>query len=234
MKYLSLLFLSLLISITCAQDYFYEQYGPYDSEIPSPAEYLGYDIGDYHTRHDRIVSYFEHLASLSDKASLIDYGKTHELRRLVILQVSSAKHLKNLDQHRFHQLEIIDPTKGFDSKDYKDHPIFVNLGYNVHGNEPSGAEAALLTAYVLIASQHPDIVNYRNNSIVFIDPCINPDGRDRHTQWANSMRGTPLVDDPMDAEHNEMWPRGRTNHYWFDLNRDWLLGVHPELSLIHI
>ncbi|MEO2099957.1 MAG: M14 family zinc carboxypeptidase, partial [Flavobacteriaceae bacterium] len=100
--------------------------------------------------------------------------------------------------------------------------------YNVHGNEPSSSEAALLAAYTLAASEHPQIQNFRENAIVFIDPTINPDGRDRHTQWANSYKGSPLVSDPMDAEHNEAWPRGRTNHYWFDLNRDWLLAINPE------
>ena len=102
------------------------------------------------------------------------------------------------------------------------------MAYNVHGNEPSSSEAALLTAYTLVASNSSEVQNYLNNSVVFIDPAINPDGRDRHTQWANQYKAISLVSDNADAEHNEMWPRGRTNHYWFDLNRDWLLAVNPE------
>ena len=86
----------------------------------------------------------------------------------------------------------------------------------------------MLAAYTLLGSTHAQINSFRENAIIFIDPTINPDGRDRHTQWANSYKGTPLVADPMDAEHNEAWPRGRTNHYWFDLNRDWLLAINPE------
>jgi len=107
-------------------------------------------------------------------------------------------------------------------------PIFVQLGYNVHGNEPSSSEAALLTAYTLVASNSPEVQLYLENAIVFIDPTINPDGRDRHAQWANQYKSNTLVSDNLDAEHNEAWPRGRTNHYWFDLNRDWLLAVNPE------
>ena len=220
----------IIVSIpTCiTQDYFYKNYGPFDPAIPSPAEFLGYNIGDYHTRHDLIVTYLEKLSTLSNRAELIDYGKTHELRRLVILQVSNEKNINNLEDHRQAHLKLIDPTANIDYNAMNEVPIFINLGYSVHGNEPSSSEAAMLTAYVMVASNHPEIAKFRNESILFIDPTINPDGRDRHTQWANSHRSSVLVKDPMDSEHNEMWPRGRTNHYWFDLSRDWLLAVHPE------
>jgi hypothetical protein len=107
-------------------------------------------------------------------------------------------------------------------------PIIVNLGYGVHGNEPSSAEAAILSAYTLVASNNDKIKRLTENSVIFIDPTINPDGRDRHSQWANQYKSINLVADSNDAEHNEAWPRGRTNHYWFDLNRDWLLGINPE------
>ena len=189
---------------------------------------MGYGIGDYHTRHDLIVAYLEALDAASDKASLIDYGKTHELRRLVILQISNEIHIANIESLRQRHLELVDPDNEVNPSTLNDLPIFVNLGYNVHGNEPSSSEAAMLAAYVMVASNHPDIEEYRQNAIVFLDPTINPDGRDRHTQWANSYRADVLNPDPIDDEHNEMWPRGRTNHYWFDLNRDWLLTVHPE------
>ena len=98
----------------------------------------------------------------------------------------------------------------------------------MHGNEPSSAEAAILSAYTLVASNNDKIKRLIENSVIFIDPTINPDGRDRHSQWANQYKSINLVADSNDAEHNEAWPRGRTNHYWFDLNRDWLLGINPE------
>ena len=209
-----------------AQDYFLKQYEPYDEAIPSPEAFLGYGIGEYHTRHDRIVHYLETLAEVSENADIETYGYTHEKRKLVMLRVSEPGQLQNIEALQRQHLAFTDPSQSADPQ--ADLPIFVQLGYNVHGNEPSSSEAALLSAYILVASKHPLIQRFRKEAIVFIDPTINPDGRDRHTQWANSYRGNPLVADPQDAEHNEYFPGGRTNHYWFDLNRDWLLAINPE------
>lgn len=222
-----LLLAALIISApVSAQDYFFKKFHPFDTSIPSPQEFLGHGIGDKHTRHDLIVSYLTKLSELSDRASIHEYGQTHEGRKLVILTITTPENLKNLDQLKAEHLKFTDPSQN--PTNYDEIPIFINLGYNVHGNEPSSSEAALLTAYTLTASNHPEILNYLNKCIIFIDPTINPDGRDRHTHWANMYQGNPLVADPQDAEHNEYWPRGRTNHYWFDLNRDWLLAINPE------
>ncbi len=221
----------LAVLLTCSahlfsQDYFLEQYQPYKEGIPSPEEFLGYGIGTYHTRHDRIVRYLEVLAESSDRAAVETYGHTHEKRPLVMLRISSPDNLGQLESLRERHLEFTNPDTPYQAD--PGLPVFINLGYNVHGNEPSSSEAALLTAYILTASEHPRIARYRKESVVFLDPTINPDGRDRHTQWANSYRADPLVTDPQDAEHNEYFPGGRTNHYWFDLNRDWLLAINPE------
>lgn len=218
--------LFLLSTTLFSQDYFFKKYAPFNDNIPSPEQFLGYPIGHQHTRHDMIVGYLKELARVSDKATIHEYGKTHEERSLVILTITSKENLGNLDDLKAKHLAFVDPSKNISN--YDDVPIFVNLGYNVHGNEPSSSEAAMLSAYTLVASQSPEIASYRKNAVVFIDPTINPDGRDRHTQWANMYKGNPLVSDPNDAEHNEYWPMGRTNHYWFDLNRDWLLGINPE------
>ena len=209
-----------------SQDYFLENNGPYDSSISSPEEFLGYEIGFEHTRHDLIVAYLNYLSNTSPRANLINYGKTHEGRSLVMLTVSSESNLNNIESIRQEHLKYTVP--GAQMELNKDLPIIINLGYGVHGNEPSSAEAAMLAAYTLVASNNIKIERFRNNSLVFIDPTINPDGRDRHSQWANQYKSINLVSDSNDAEHNEAWPRGRTNHYWFDLNRDWLLGVNPE------
>lgn len=209
-----------------AQDYYYGEYQPFDNSIPSPEEFLEYPIGDYHTRHDLVVAYLTKLAEVSDKASISMYGKTHENRKLVILTIGTPENLDNLEDIRKKHLQVVDPNT--DVTDFSGMPLFVNLAYGVHGNEPSSTEAALLTAYTLIASESPQVKEFLKETIVFIDPTINPDGRDRHSNWANTYRGDPLIADPYDIEHNEGWPRGRTNHYWFDLNRDLLLGVNPE------
>ena len=227
MKNLKLLLVFMLLSnIITSQNYFLEKYEPYNNSILSPEEFLGYEIGFQHTRHDQIVSYLTYLSNVSDKADLIKYGKTHEGRNLVILTISSKNNLNRLGEIQKEHLKNTIP--GVTVTSNEDLPIIINLGYGVHGNEPSSSEAALLTAYTLVSSKNKKIEKFRQNSVVFIDPTINPDGRDRHTQWANQNKSINLVADEYDSEHNEAWPKGRTNHYWFDLNRDWLLAVNPE------
>ncbi len=222
----TLIVLLLSLSPLFAQDYFTAKYTPFDTSIKAPNAFLGHDIGSQHTRHDQIVAYLEYLSESSPRASISFYGKTHEGRRLPMLAIGTPENIAQLEE--LQQQHLKDLQQDLMAPANTTLPLFINLGYNVHGNEPSSSEAALLAAYTLTASQHPEVQKYLASAVVFIDPTINPDGRDRHTQWANSYKGTPLVDDPYDAEHNEYWPGGRTNHYWFDLNRDWLLAIHPE------
>ncbi len=222
-----LVFILLAFSTTLqAQDYFLKKYQPYNSTIPSPEEFLGYGIGEHHTRHDLIVAYLTKLAETSDRATLYQYGTSHEGRKLVILTLSTPENLSNLESIKKQHLAFTDPSQNVSN--YDEVPVLINLAYNVHGNEPSSSEAALLSAYTFAASDNAEILKYLKNAVIMVDPTINPDGRDRHTQWANTYQGTPNVSDPQDAEHNEYWPGGRTNHYWFDLNRDWLLAINPE------
>ena len=223
---LSLTTLILCLNNLIAQDYFLENNGPYNENIQSPEEFLGYEIGFEHTRHDLIVSYLNYLSNSSKKAEIIKYGESHEGRDLIMLTVSSTNNLSNLDKIKQEHLKYTEPTSNLEVN--KNLPVIINLGYGVHGNEPSSAEAAILVAYTLVASENIKIKRLIENSVVFIDPTINPDGRDRHSQWANQYKSINLVADSNDAEHNEMWPKGRTNHYWFDLNRDWLLAINPE------
>lgn len=212
--------------VTQAQNYYYESYQPFDAEIPTPKEFLEYPIGDYHTRHDLVVAYFYKLAELSDKATITVYGKSNENRKLIMLTVTSPKNHSNIESYKENHQQIVEGTHNI--TDFSSLPIFINLGYGVHGDEPSSTEAALLTAYTLVASENSEVINFLDESILFIDPLINPDGRDRFTNWVNIFKGNPTISDTYDIEHNEGWPGGRTNHYWFDLNRDWLLAVQPE------
>ncbi len=226
-KYLFALICScIIVSSISAQEYFFKNQAPFNTQIPTPEAFLGYPIGEQHTRHDLIVAYLTKLAEVSDRASIEVYGKTHENRKLIMFTVTSPENLTNLAAIKSKHLQFVNPK--VTPKNYDEVPVIIQLGYNVHGNEPSSSEAALLTAYTLVASNSIEVKNYLNKSVIFIDPTINPDGRDRHTQWANQFKAKQLVSDNTDAEHNEAWPRGRTNHYWFDLNRDWLLAVHPE------
>lgn len=222
-----IIWLLVLVHIPAlAQDYYFESYKPFNQSIPSPEEFLGYPIGEYHTRHDLVVAYMYTLAEFSDRASVQVYGKTHENRKLLMLQIASPSNLENLEEIKSKHLEVVNPE--IQVSDFKELPLFINLAYGVHGNEPSSTEAAMLIAYTLVASECEEVKKYLDEVIVFLDPTINPDGRDRHSNWANSYRGQPLIADKFDIEHNEGWPGGRTNHYWFDLNRDLLLGVNPE------
>ena len=218
--------IAISFNYSFSQDYFLENFGPFNENIQSPEEFLGYEIGDQHTRHDLILAYFKYLSSVSERANLINYGKSYEGRTLTLLSISSEENLKNLEEIKTEHLKSTIP--GSIKTINENLPIIINLGYGIHGNEPSGSEAALLTAYALIASKNKKIDRLTTDSVVFIDPTLNPDGRDRHSQWANQYKSINLVADSNDAEHNESWPRGRTNHYWFDLNRDFLLAIHPE------
>ena len=218
--------IAISFNYSFSQDYFLENLGPFNENIQSPEEFLGYEIGDQHTRHDLILAYFKYLSSVSERANLINYGKSYEGRTLTLLSISSEENLKNLEEIKTEHLKSTIP--GSIKTINKNLPVIINLGYGIHGNEPSGSEAALLTAYTLIASKNKKIDRLTTDSVVFIDPTLNPDGRDRHSQWANQYKSINLVADSNDAEHNESWPRGRTNHYWFDLNRDFLLAIHPE------
>lgn len=218
--------LMLTLTATAQTDYFFPEGSRFDPSIPSPEKYLGYPIGTMHTRHDAIVGYMRELVRVSDRAKLDTIGETYEHRQLVVLTVTSPTNLNNLDVIRNDHLELVDPSKHIG--DYADHKSIVLLGYNVHGNEPSSSEAAMLTAYYYVAGLHNEVTDALDEAVLMIDPAFNPDGRDRHTTWANAYKADPLVSDPSDAEHNEAWPGGRTNHYWYDLNRDWLPLAHVE------
>ena len=222
-KIISSLFLILSFLLLQGQaNYFYPNKGNFDTSIPTPEQFLGYAIGEQHTRHDRIVAYLKELDRLSDKVSFEIIGETFEHRAQVVAIFSSPENHKNLEQIRLQHLS--NQLNGTNNK----VPLVIHLAYNVHGNEPSSSEAALLTAYYLTASQSDETKQWLSNMIITLDPVINPDGRDRHTHWANMHKGTPAVSDPNDREHNEIWPGGRFNHYWFDLNRDWFLATFPE------
>jgi len=200
--------------------YYFPADATFDPDIPSPSAFLGYDIGTYHTRHDRIVAYFREIARRSDRVVLRDIGRTNEFRPMIFAIITSPENHANLESLRREHLAVSDPSAP--EPDITEQPVVVQLGYGVHGNETSSSEAAMLQAYALAAEQGETAERRLQEGIFLVEPVLNPDGRDRHTQWANMHRGDPLVADPLDREHNEAWPGGRTNHYWFDLNRDWL------------
>ncbi len=200
----------------------------YAEDIPRPAEVLGFEVGEWHVRHDLLVEYMKAVAEASDRARFEIQGTTHEDRKQTLLVITSPDNMERLDQIREDHRALSDPARSGDI-DLENLPAVVFLGYSIHGNEASGSNASMLTAYHLTASRSPEVMSWLERVVVLLDPSLNPDGLGRFAQWVNMHRATgPLIADSQNREHNEVWPGGRTNHYWFDLNRDWLLLQHPE------
>lgn len=223
-----LLSLSLLLIAGLAraqQQYYFPGTGQFNPKVPSPEAFLGYPIGSHYTRHDQIVAYFKELEKTSDRVHIQLIGKTYEERPQLIATFTSAGNYYRLEEIRKEHVTLVDPSKAILGASA---PVVVMLGYSTHGNETSSGEAALLTAYYLAASQHPDTEKWLQEAVVLIDPALNPDGRDRAASWHNSYKSFPAVSDPADKEHQEGWPAGRTNHFFTDLNRDWLSAVQIE------
>ena len=192
-----------------------------DTSIPSPESVLGWEVGDWRVQHPALVQYMQKLAEKSDRVSIKTTGYTYERRPLLQIIISSEENQSKLETLRQAHLD------GAISGDLK-APLVVWLGYSVHGNEASGSNAALVIAWYLAASRSDYVNELLKNTIIIIDPSLNPDGLDRFASWSNSNRSLTPVGDRNGRIHNEDWPSGRTNHYLFDLNRDWLPLVHPE------
>ncbi|WP_121354652.1 M14 family metallopeptidase [Flavisolibacter nicotianae] len=195
------------------------------AQVPSPEQFLGYKIGTRFTPHFRIVDYYKAVAAASPSTvKLQQYGTTNEGRPLLVAFVSSAGNLANLETIRTNNLAVVNKTGTYPAG----QPAIVWLSYNVHGNEPSSSEAAMLTLYALVDPSNAQTKQYLQNTVAVLDPCINPDGRDRYVNWYNSVVGKTYDPSPIAREHNEPWPRGRANHYNFDLNRDWAWQTQKE------
>lgn len=207
-------------------DYYFSAEAKFDNTIPTPQEFLGYEVGSHFTRHDRIVDYFKELARLSDKASFQIIGKTVQHRPQVVLTITDPQNHQNLEEIRQNHLTIIDPDAPL--VNIEEAKSVISLNYSVHGDETSSGEAALLTAYYFVANQSAETRNLLQESVINIDPSQNPDGRDRAAHWHNSYKSFPPVADANDIEHNQGWPRGRTNHFMHDLNRDWFAITQQE------
>ena len=186
-------------------------FSSFGQELKSPSEFLGYELGSEFTRHHQVVDYYQYLAeAVSDRMQLTEYGQTNERRPLILAYISSKENMQNLEEIRNEHLKS---TSGNSSSE----KAIVWLSYNVHGNESVSTEASMQTIYDLLTKKS----EYLENTIVIMDPCINPDGRDRYVNWYNENKNTPHNVDPNSKEHHEGWLNGRANHYMFDLNRDW-------------
>tara|TARA_R100001369_G_scaffold92349_1_gene136913 strand:+ start:2029 stop:4518 length:2490 start_codon:yes stop_codon:yes gene_type:complete len=190
------------------------------AQLQSPDEFLEYKIGTQFSRHADVVNYFEHVAENSNMVTYQTYGKTNERRSLTYAIVSSEANIKNIETIRTNNLKSI----GIESGSANPEKAIVWLSYNVHGNEASSTEAAINTLYKLITEKQ----DWLQNTIVIIDPSVNPDGRDRYVNWYNQVKASPYNASQEATEHHEPWPGGRPNHYLFDLNRDWAWASQVE------
>ncbi|HVF96704.1 MAG TPA: M14 family metallopeptidase, partial [Flavisolibacter sp.] len=194
------------------------------AQIPSPESFLGYKVGTRFTPHHRLVEYYKAVAAASPSTvKLQQYGTTNEGRPLLLAYISSAQNINNLESIRTKNIER---TSGKSAA--ADAIPIVWLSYNVHGNETSSSEASMLTLHALVDPANQQTKSWLQNTVVIIDPCLNPDGRDRYVNWFNSVTGTTFNALPESREHREPWPGGRSNHYNFDLNRDWAWQTQVE------
>ena len=207
-------------------DYFLPTDVTYNKDIPKPSEVIGFVPGDWHVSHDKLVQYMYKLAEVSDRITIENRGFTYEKRPLILLTITSPKNHNQLDEIKQKRQALTDNQ--LNNAKFEEIPIVVNQGFSVHGNEPSGVNASLVLAYYLASAEGDAIDNILDNTIILLDPSFNPDGIQRFAHWTNSNRSLNVNPDPQDREFDETWPGGRTNHYWFDLNRDWLPVQLPE------
>lgn len=223
-RFFTLLFLltpAWFLSAMPVQNYLPKQ-ASFNSKIPLPSATLGFEIGQRHLRHDQLKEYFNTLSQSSKRIKMTTIGRTAQLREQFLVTVSSPENLANLDNILAGR-HI--PSTG---KKTTDEPLVIWLGYSVHGDEISGANAAMIVAYYLAASEEKEIETMLANTIIVLEPSINPDGMDRFVNWVSTYRGSANNSDAEHIEHHQNWISGRTNHFWFDLNRDWLLLTQQE------
>ncbi len=222
-----ILLVSLMINAQSGLSYYLPTGIAYNPAIPSPSSFIGHEVGEWHVTHDKLMGYMKLLDGISERAVWEEYGKSWEGRPLGQLIITSEENMKRLEEIRLEHLKLSDPAVS-KSVSTGGMPLIIKLGYGVHGNESSAQNASMLTAYYLVAGEGAKIDEILANAVILIDPALNPDGLQRHSTWVNMYRGNTLTTDPAGREFSEAWPGGRTNHYWFDLNRDYIMLQHPE------
>ena len=219
-KLLLLLIPSLFLNAQVSLEYYLGDLSEYDKSIPTPLSVIGHEVGEFHISHDKLSHYVQEISKASSRVKLVNRGKSYENRTSWLMIITSESNHSRLEEIRKQHLELSN-SKDRDI-DVSNMPIVVYQGFSVHGDEPSGSNAALPYMYHLLASDSEETKELLDNVIILLDASLNPDGLQRFSQWANSNKNQSLNPDPNDREYNQYWPRGRTNHYWFDLNRDYL------------
>lgn len=213
---------SFFFSLSFAQENFRADSCAYDKAITTPEAFFGHEAGERHISHDQLVFYCRELARHSPRVELEERGRTHEGRPLILLHISSKENLEKKEE-----IKEAQQAMRLGKAPSADQPAVTWLGYSIHGNEASGGNAAVWVAYHLAAADKKCVGETLKSAYILLDPCMNPDGFSRFSSWVNMHCSTNINPDIQDIEHDEVWPKGRTNHYGSDLNRDWLPAVHP-------
>ena len=198
----------------------------FNPDIPRPETVIGHPLGHRIARNDLLVQYLRTIAELSPRITVEDIAYTHEGRPILGLTITSAENHARIDEIKAAHVALSDPQSAQEVD--PDMPVVTWLNYGVHGAEVSSTDSSMAVAYHLAAAEGPEIEATLNESVIVLIAVFNPDGNSRMSAW-NHMHGAYVpVSDPEHRLHNTFWPGGRTNHYWFDLNRQWLIIQHPE------
>ena len=198
----------------------------FDASIPTPAEFLGFELGHEPVRHHQLVDYIRHVAGLSDRLSVETIGYSHERRPILFVIATAPANHARLDEIRAQHVALTEP--GGASVVSDGMPVVTWINYGVHGAESSGMDAALPFVYHLAAAQGEHIERILEDSVVLVTAIFNPDGHSQRVAWVDAYGGKRRIADPAHIEHTYDWRFARTNHYFFDLNRQWLLLTQPE------
>ncbi|MEO1656514.1 MAG: M14 family zinc carboxypeptidase [Pseudomonadota bacterium] len=194
----------------------------YNDEITTPDEHLGFGLGDHAVRHHQLVSYMELLAEQSDRISVEEIGQTYERRPILLLTITSPENHDGIDEIREAHLASLEGGSVAD-----DAPAIIWINYGVHGAESSAMDAVIPAAYHFAAAEGDEIDATLEGSVILMAATLNPDGHARRTDHVDTFGGAVRVTDPSHEQH-QLWTEARTNHYWLDLNRQWLLTTQPE------
>ena len=198
----------------------------YDPAVPTPEQFLGHRLGDAPVRHHELVDYITHLTELSDRLSLEVIGQTHERRPILFVVATSPGNHARLESIRAEHVALTEP--GGTERLHDDMPGVTWINFGVHGAEASGMDASLPFVYHLAAARGDEIERILDTTVVLATAIFNPDGHSQRVAWADAFGGQQAIADPGHIEHRFNWQFARTNHYWFDLNRQWLLLTQPE------
>lgn len=227
-----IILLLIFISSILAQNQFdFYLPGKYNPRIQKPEDFWGFAVGEKPARYYEAVDYLKYLAESSNRVILGKNGVTHQGRDLYYLIISSEENIVNIKSIKNNIQKLSDPRNT--SSAQADElitatPLISMMMYSIHGNELSGTDASIQLAFQLAAGEDNETLELLDNVVTIIYPMENPDGRERFLSDVEQWKGNVPTDDTQSLPHWGTWPTGRTNHYHFDLNRDWFILSQPE------